>query len=260
MKLEHYNTRRDLLECFENFINYGQKEGNWTLDIGRFLEEYSYIIRWDKSFHIGIIFYDEDEIFIVSQVIKTIFDLRDEVDPFGYSDNEEIFYTHPVWPRIVSLSSIAYKVLKFNSRKYAFKNLKEFLKNYSSLKLKISIESLTQYACYDSNEKLIMWTTSELFNDIYASLDFNLEGFENHLEWPSLIKLVQEMVTLFESNNAKYGFIKTLEEIDQEIAEQKQIEQRAQYFESRKPISELVWKKFMNWHRYRRKRPSFNKT
>jgi hypothetical protein len=199
---------------------------------------------------IGGMYYDKYEAIKVYELREIVSKIDHEVS----SDDFAAFYNHPKWPEVVELAKYAYLLLRSNSRKYFLFYLKDFLEKFNLADFSEGIEFLPGEIFYDKEElsqpSRIRSIASKIYEDVE---DYNkFENFQTHPKWPELVEIVKTTLEIFEANNQKHGFEQTIQEI--ELAAKKQ-----EQFEVRQKAAELLWKKFVNWHKYRRQRRMFSR-
>jgi hypothetical protein len=255
------NIRSEMLILLKDFSDLEYQQKTWLKNIGYFeniLEDFINDYDFDKLTNcldeINGIFYDENEARGICLFYKKIFKMDQEVK----SNNFQDFYNHPNWISVVKLAESLYKIMRNNSRKYSILGLKNFIINHDILQLKDSIRWILADAFFDKNEQIITIKISKMVEELYKSFDKNkLESLHISSGWSKVIDLVKNAVAIFEDNNQKYNFEGSLNKTDKRVEEIKQLELQEKYLEFRVKAAELLWKKFVNWHRYRRKRRTF---
>ena len=256
MILECMSYRQGIISCVIYFADKKWQQDNWLgkntpyyfySDLENFLS-YTEDDLKNALATIGGIYYDKYEAIKVYELREIVSKIDHEVS----SDDFAAFYNHPKWPEVVELAKYAYLLLRSNSRKYFLLYLKDFLEKHEVTKLQASNSSSIRDMCYNDIEAEMICKIDRMLCDIDEDSGYEIELFNTHPKWPELIELVKSTLEIFEANNQKHGFEQTIQEI--ELAAKKQ-----EQFEVRQKAAELLWKKFVNWHKYRRQRRMFSR-
>jgi hypothetical protein len=258
----NFEFRYEIFIFVKHCANLEFQEQIWLEDNGyfevvfeSFINDYDYDSLQNCLDEINVIFYDDDEAKSVWLFYNQIFKIYKEIQ----SNNFRNFYNHPKWPTIIKLAKYIYELMKVNSRKYSINNFRGFIVNNNIVELRDTEKWMLNDIFFDDNEKLTAIKIGELIDKLSDTKN-NHENFYASPSYLELIELVKKIVLIFADNNKKYCFEQTIQEISKHTEEIKQLELQEKYLEFRVKAAELLWKKFINWHRYRRKRPSFNKT